>query len=50
MHGGFLCRVPLATDRPLDLGRQLQQQAIVGLPGLKLDAERQGVLMRRERQ
>ena len=32
--------VPSAADCPLDLGRQLQQQPIIGLLRLRLDAQR----------
>jgi hypothetical protein len=31
MHPGPLSGVPMAAKRPLDLGRQLQQQPVIGL-------------------
>ena len=50
MHAGLLPAIPLAADRPLDLRRQLQQQPVIGLLCDRLDAERQAVLVRGERQ
>src|SRR6478752_880796 len=49
MHPGPLAGVPLAVDRPLALRRELQEQAVIGLPGDCLDAERQAVLVGGER-
>ena len=50
MRGRDPARVPAAPDRALDLRGQLQQQAIVGLAGLRLDAQRQAVVLRGQRQ
>ena len=45
MHLGHTTRMPLSVQRPLDLRRQLQQQAVVGLLGLRMDAQRQTVFL-----
>ena len=46
MHPRSAPIVPLAPQRPLDLRGQLQQQAVIGLAGLGLNAKRQAVLLR----
>ena len=50
MHVGVPSGVPVTADRSFDLGRKLKQQAIIGLFRDRLDAERQPMLMRRQRQ
>ena len=37
--------IPLAANRPLDLCGELKQQTVIGLLGLRLDTERQPILM-----
>jgi hypothetical protein len=41
--------IPFSVDRPLDLGGELQEQPIIGLARLRLDAEWQTVVVGRQR-
>src|SRR5689334_8745332 len=50
MHLRLLPAVPLAVQRALDLGGELQQEAVIGLLGDRLDAERQAVILGSHRQ
>src|SRR5258708_40231503 len=45
VHHGTASVVPASVDRPFDLRRQLQQQPVVGLAGLGLDAQRHAILL-----
>lgn len=50
VHAGLPSRIPSTVERPLDLCRELKQQAVIGLLRDRLDAERQAVRVRCERQ
>ena len=45
MNSRFEALVPLAVQGPFDLRSQLQQHAVIGLPGLGLDAQRQSAFL-----
>lgn len=45
MHLGQVPRMPLAAECALNLRRQLQQHPVVGLLGLRMDAQRQTILL-----
>lgn len=47
---GFRPGIPSTVERPLDLYRELKQQAVIGLLRDRLDAERQAVRVRCEQQ
>ncbi len=49
MHRRPLAGIPAAADHAFDLRRKLQQQSIIGLFRLRLNAQRQSILVRRER-
>ena len=50
MHAGQAAVVPAAVERAFDLRGQLQQQSVIRLPRLRLDAERQTAFLGAERQ
>ena len=49
MDSGALAVVPLAVQGPFDLRGQLQQQTVMGLTGLGLDAQRQTAFLHPQR-
>ena len=47
VHGGSSTTVPLAIQRPLDLGGELQQESVIRLSCQRMNAKRQTILLDR---